>query len=72
MMFNMNEQTLTDNFVKLVGGRTRADQLFRILQSSYPTQGRWGEKISKNEVFRMKAKREGFADKEINAILRLQ
>jgi len=69
------EQERQDDFVQLVGGMTRADRLSKISQNSYPMPS-WScelghHKVSRKEVFRNKAKREGFSDKEINSFLAL-
>lgn len=68
----VDEQTATDAFEKLVGGVSRAQHLFRLWKESYPA-GRlgWDKGKTKEEVFRQKAKRDGFVVKEINAFLRL-
>ncbi len=69
------EMERQDEFVQLVGGMARADRLSRISQDSYPMPSwsceRGHHKISREEVFRNKAKREGFNDKEINCFLAL-
>jgi hypothetical protein len=64
---------MQDQFEKLVGGRVRADRLARIWSQSYP-----GVRIStfrdpptREEVFRKKARRDGFTDREIDAYLEL-
>ncbi len=69
------EQERQDDFVELVGGSRRADRLMKISQDSYPMSS-WScelghHKISREEVFRNKAKREGFNDREINSFLAL-
>jgi len=69
------EQERQDDFVNLVGGIPRADRLSRISQDSYPMPS-WTcdlghHKVSREEVFRIKAKRSGFSDKEINSFLAL-
>jgi len=71
----MTEQERQDDFVELVGGYRRAERLMHISQDSYPSSS-WNLKlghhrISKEAVFRNKAKRECFSDKEINCFLAL-
>jgi hypothetical protein len=69
------EREQQDEFVQLVGGMARAERLSRISQDSYPMPswsiGLGHHKVSGKEVFRNKAKREGFSDKEINCFLAL-
>ncbi len=69
---NISEQGRNDRFVDIVGGRQRAEQLSRIYQNSYPMPGHCiAPAKSKTEVFMMKAKRERFTQKEINAFMAL-
>ena len=63
----IDEAEATASFVELVGGRDRADQLFRLLTTSYPSCNK-----TKREVFIARAKAHGFTDEEINALLALQ
>jgi hypothetical protein len=69
------EQERTDDFVELMGGRQRAEQLYRILQQSYPRycsiDDEYPKQHTKEEVFAQEAKRRGFKKKEISAILSL-
>jgi hypothetical protein len=75
-MYQMTERERQDEFVEMVGGTQKAEQMLRISQNSYP-QSAWilergGHcKLSGKEVFRLKAKREGFTDKQINCFLSL-
>jgi hypothetical protein len=68
-----DERATQDTFVEFVGGRTRAERLQDICHNSYPTPFPPGDPYAKtrHEVFRMKAKREGFTDAEIDAFLML-
>jgi hypothetical protein len=66
-----------DEFGEALGIK-RAERLMRIYQDSYP-QGtqydktmRTGHYKSTSDVFKIRAKREGYTDKEINWLLRLQ
>jgi len=71
----MTEQERQDEFVEIVGGRRRADQLSKISQNSYPAPTwsceRGHHQLSRREVFIIKSKRERFTDKQINAFLSL-
>ena len=69
----LDEQAMTDQFEELMGGRDRAGRLCSILRDSYPQTGYgyWVKAMSKTEVFRSKASREGFSTREIDAILEL-
>lgn len=70
-----DEQRTQDAFVDYVGGTAKAEQLSRIWQNSWPSgtnydrlMGRGG---TKEDVFRAKAKREGFTDEDVDAFLSL-
>lgn len=54
--------------VKYIGGHDRAERLSKIRNSSYPlpTHDIW-KSLSAKEVFRIRAKVEGFTDMEIDA-----
>ena len=67
-----DEQAENDSFVRLVGGVKRADRMQQIWNMSYP-QGNCGllKGKSKEEVFREKAKAEGFTDIQVNRFLDL-
>ena len=70
-----SEMERQQEFEDLVGGWQRAERLAKIYQNSYPMPS-WSVKlghhqIPKLEVFRNKAKREGFNTKEISAFLNL-
>lgn len=72
----MTERERQDEFVNIVGGVQKAEQMSRISQNSYPCSTWIAErgghcKLSGEEVFRIKAKREGFTDKQINCFLKL-
>jgi hypothetical protein len=62
-----DEQATTNAFEEYVGGVRRAQRLLYIYNNSYPMPGRWTEQVSKDQVFRSRAKREGFTDAEIDA-----
>lgn len=62
----MDEQEANNRFVRLVGGIKRADRLQQIWNNSFPQFN-----MTKQEVFREKAKSEGFTDLQIDAFLRL-
>lgn len=63
-----DEQATQDAMVEYVGGRHKAEQLSRIRNNSYPmpTHDIWNP-LSAREVFRIRAKKEGFTDLEIDA-----
>jgi hypothetical protein len=71
----MDEQERTDAFVALAGGRANADRIDRVWKESWPhgtaLDRLYGTALSKEEVFRLKAKREGFSAKVIDAFLAL-
>lgn len=71
--FGNDEQATQDAFVDFVGGSTRADKLSRISQNSYPhgTNDMDPYYKSRAEVFRLKAKLEGFTDEEVDAFISL-
>lgn len=64
-------------FVRLVGGQERADRLQWIWNNSYPSGTEYdrifwpGRYRTKEQVFRLKARREGFKDNEISSFLEL-
>lgn len=67
-----NEQERNDKFVRLCRGRQRADRLQQIWDNSYPrSTSNIFVKLSKTDVFKETALREGFTEKQINAFLRL-
>ena len=70
-----DEQATQDAFVEFVGGTRRADQLSRIAQNSYPhgteMDRLMGHGLTREQVFRCKAKQEGFTDEEVDAFLML-
>lgn len=73
----MDETERQAAFVRLVGRHARAERLQRIWNNSYPSGTAydrifWPECYkSKEEVFRIKARREGFKDNEISSFLEL-
>ena len=68
----IDEQASTTLFEEYVGGVARAQQLLRILKTSYPhREGLWNV-ISATELFRCRALREGFTEQECDALLVLQ
>jgi len=64
-------------FVGLVGRHARAERLQRIWNNSYPSGTAYdrifspGRYRTKEQVFRLKARREGFKDNEISSFLEL-
>ena len=72
-----DEEKKQVEFVTAVGGYTRADRLLYISNNSYPHGTKYDKLfrkssyMSKQDVFRSKAKREGFTDKQINMFLNL-
>jgi len=67
----IDEQATQDAFVDFVGGMSRAEALSRISQNSWPSFGAFGKPVSKTDVFRAKALREGFTKQQIEAFLSL-
>lgn len=70
-----SEMERQQEFEDLVGGWQRAERLAKIYQNSYPSPS-WSpslghHQIPKLEIFRKKAKRDGYTTKEIGAFLRL-
>ncbi len=61
--------------MEFVGGTRRADQLSRIAKDSYPhgteMDRLMGHGMTREQVFRHKAKQEGFTDEEVDAFLML-
>jgi len=66
----MDEQEANDRFVRIVGGRGRAERLQRIWDTSYP-HGCGLTEIPKEVEFRRRAKEEGFTEKQIETFLAL-
>jgi len=71
----MTEQEKTDAFVCLVGGVQRADRLMWIWNNSY-SQGTEYDRLfyprrhkTREEVFKLRAKKERFSEDEISAFL---
>ena len=71
----MTERERQDAFVDLMGGSYRADRLDSICKNSYPgIRKPWATfepPPSKEEMFKKKAKQEGFTDLEIDTFLNL-
>ena len=73
----MDETERQAAFVRLVGGQERAGMLQRIWNNSYPSGTDydrifWPKRYrTKEQVFRLKARREGFKDNEISSFLEL-
>ena len=73
----MDETERQAAFVRRIGGQERADRLQRIWDSSYPCGTEYdlifwpGRYKTKEKVFRLKARREGFKDNEISSFLEL-
>jgi hypothetical protein len=68
-----HEQATQDAFVDYVGGQAKAEQLSRLWQNSYQTPWPPGHQYArtKAEVFRNKAKAEGFSDEDVDAFMLL-
>ncbi len=68
-----HEQATQDAFVEYVGGRSKAEHLSRLWQHSYPTPWPPDHRYAKTkaEVFRNKAKGEGFSDEDVDAFMQL-
>jgi hypothetical protein len=68
-----DESATTKAFEEYVGGIFYAEQLMRIYKNSYPGIKRFtfDKPLTKEEVFRNKASREGFTHLEIDAFLML-
>lgn len=66
-----DEAEKTAEFEKMVGGKSKAAELFRIYKNSHP-MGVGFNKRTKIDVFVSKAKKAGFKDKHIDALLDLQ
>jgi len=70
----VDERATHDAFVEFVGGRDRADRLFWIWKHSYEQTvypSYLYKPVPREQVFREKAKREGFTDEEVDAFLSL-
>jgi len=69
---SVDEQAMTDQFENLCGSVARAQRLQHIWNNSYPgiSASVW-TRPTKVDVFRAKAKREGFAVEQIEAFLQL-
>jgi hypothetical protein len=65
-----DEQATQDAFVEYVGGWPKAERLSRLWNESYPKNDPW-KPISKIEVFRRKARGNGFEDEDVDAFLML-
>jgi hypothetical protein len=66
----MDEQKANDRFVRMVGGRARAERLQHIWDTSWP-HGCGLTKQPKEVEFKRRAKEEGFTDKQIEVFLSL-
>jgi hypothetical protein len=70
-----DEQAETDAFERLCGGVKRAQRMLYLWNDSYPAGSEYdrmmGRGASKAEVFKAKAKREGFTDEQIAAFMHL-
>lgn len=64
-----------EEFIKAVGGKKNADRLNRVWTNSYPRfcslNGEYPAHHTGEEIFRSRAKLEGFTDKMINLFLML-
>jgi hypothetical protein len=74
----IDEQTAHENFETLVGGPDRGFRLMNFwTEAGYATSGNefqlssWPPKPTQEEVFRSKAKRDGYTNKQIQAFLEL-
>lgn len=68
-----DEEYEQEKFIRAVGGRSKADELQRIWNNSFPhsTYDIFHPK-SKTDVFKEKARDSGFTTKQINAFLNLR
>lgn len=68
-----DERATHQKFIEFIGGTERADRLLRIWKDSFPgiRTSAFEKPPSKEQVFRRKAKAEGFTDGEIEAFLSL-
>jgi hypothetical protein len=66
----MDEQKANDRFVRIAGGRKRAERLQHIWDTSHP-HGCGLTETPKETEFRRRAKQEGFTDKQIETFLAL-
>jgi hypothetical protein len=73
----VDEQISTDMFEEAVGGAKRAEHLQYIWNNSFPVGTEYDRKMreryyhSKEDMFRLKAKREGYTDEQIEMFLSL-
>ena len=69
----VDDMATQEAFVEYMGGRGRADAIEAVWKRSWPMPGIGGGlgKLSKTEVFKMKALREGFTAEEVRAFLML-
>jgi len=69
----VDEKATHEAFVAFVGGTDRADRLQRIWSNSYPgiRTSAFAKPVTRTDVFRRKAKADGFTDSEIDALLSL-
>ena len=68
----IDEFAMQEQMVDIVGGTKKADRLSYLYNNSYPIDMGWRNKKTKGEVFRSKAKREGFTDNQVDAFLQIQ
>lgn len=68
-----DESKTTKAFEEYVGGVFYAEQMMRIYNNSYPgiKKSAFDKPLSKQEIFRIKASKEGFTHLEIDAFLML-
>lgn len=68
-----DERATQDAFVEYVGGPGQADQLSRIYQNSYPHGANDMDPYykTKDQVFRIRALRDGFTDEDVDAFFSL-
>ena len=73
--FGIDERATSEAFEEYVGGRQRAERLLWIWNNSYPSGTAYdklmGRGSTKEQVFTVKAKREGFSEQDIDAFLTL-
>ena len=67
-----DEQLMTESFEELVGGVSKARQLFNLYKNSHSHNPLYGEKRTKQQVFETKAKNEGFTNEQIQFFYELQ
>jgi hypothetical protein len=68
-----DEPVEQEKFIRIVGGTQKAERLQRIWDSSFPRySGNMFKPLTKEDVFAIESKKEGFTDKQIKAFLELK